>query len=73
MVSAWCANNKNRAFTLLKKEKAIEKLNCKNPIDEHQDIISSIGVSSTPSIFLPSGELIQGYISPEEVIQKLKN
>jgi protein-disulfide isomerase len=30
-------------------------------------------VSSTPSIFLPSGELIQGYMSPEEIIQKLKN
>ena len=73
IISAWCANNKNKAFTLLKKEKIIEKLNCDNPINEHQDIISSIGVSSTPSIFLPSGELIQGYMSPEEVIQKLKN
>ena len=73
VVSAWCANNKNQAFTLLKKDKTIEKLNCNNPIDEHQNIISSIGVSSTPSIFLPSGELIQGYMSPEEVIQKLKN
>jgi len=73
IISAWCANNKNKAFTLLKKEKIIEKLNCDNPINEHQDIISSIGVSSTPSIFLPNGELIQGYMSPEEVIQKLKN
>ena len=73
VISAWCANNKNKAFTFLKKEKAIEKLNCDNPIDEHQNIISSIGVSSTPSIFLPSGELIQGYMSPEEIIQKLKN
>ena len=73
IISAWCANNKNKAFTLLKEEKTIENLNCDNPIDEHQNIISSIGVSSTPSIFLPSGELIQGYMSPEEVIQKLKN
>jgi thiol:disulfide interchange protein DsbC len=73
VISAWCSNNKNEAFTLLKKEKAIKQLNCDNPIDEHQNIISSIGVSSTPSIFLPSGELIQGYMSPAEVIQKLKN
>ena len=54
-------------------EKKIEINNCANPIEEHQNIISSIGVSSTPSIFLPNGKLIQGYMSPEEVIKKIEN
>ena len=73
VISAWCADDKNDAFTLLKKEQKIEINNCTNPIEEHQNIISSIGVSSTPSIFLPDGKLIQGYMSPEEVIKMIEN
>jgi len=48
-------------------------MNCENPINEHQELISSIGVGSTPSIFLPDGSLILGYMSPEEIIEKIKN
>ena len=73
IVSAWCADDKSEAFTMLKNEENIEKKNCANPVEEHQELISSVGISSTPSIFLPSGSLIQGYMSPEEVIQKIKN
>jgi protein-disulfide isomerase len=46
---------------------------CDNPIEKHQELISSIGVGSTPSIYLPNGRLIQGYMSPDEVIQKIRN
>jgi hypothetical protein len=76
VISAWCADDKNDAFTLLKKEQKIGINNCANPIEEHQNIISSIGVSSTPSIFLPNGKLIQGYMSPRRGYQedrKLEN
>ena len=73
IVSAWCAKNKNVAFTLLKDEEKITRKNCNNPIEEHQKLISSIGVSSTPSIFLSDGTLIQGYMSPEEIIERIKN
>ena len=73
VVSAWCSPDRNSAFSLLKNEEKIKSMNCENPIDDHQEIISSIGLNSTPSIFLPSGELIQGYRSPKEIIQKLKN
>lgn len=73
VISAWCARDQNKAFTLLKEEKTLNKKSCKNPIEEHQDIISSIGVSSTPSMFLSDGSLIQGYLSPEEVMQIIKN
>ena len=73
VISAWCAKDRNNAFTLLKEEKSIDKQICKNPIEEHQKLISSIGVSSTPSMFLADGSLIEGYLSPEEVIQMIKN
>ena len=73
IVSAWCADNKNDAFTLLKKGKEIKKKNCENPIEKHQNQISTLGVNSTPTIFLPSGNLILGYKSPKEIIEKIKN
>ena len=73
ITSAWCAGNKNDAFTSLKNSKEIKKMNCINPIDEHQKIINKIGISSTPSIFLPDGKLILGYKSPKDIIGKIKN
>jgi len=73
VVSAWCATDKNSAFTLLKKEEKIKKRYCDNPIEEHQKIISSIGISSTPSMFLSDGTLILGYMTPEEVIERINN
>ena len=73
ITSAWCAENKNEAFTSLKNSKEIKKTNCVNPIEEHQNLINKIGISSTPSIFLPDGKLILGYKSPKEIIGKIKN
>ncbi len=73
IVSAWCAKNKNDAFTFLKSSKEIKKKYCENPIENHQNLISSLGVSSTPTIFLPNGNLILGYKSPKEIIEKIKN
>ena len=73
VISAWCSSDRNKAFSLLKNEEKIKSMNCKNPISEHQELISSIGVGSTPSIFLPDGSLILGYMSPEEIIEKIKN
>lgn len=73
IISAWCSDDKNNALTLLKNEEKIPYMSCKNPIKEHQEIISSIGVGSTPSIFLPDGSLIQGYVVPQEIIKKINN
>ena len=73
IVSAWCAKNKNGAFTLLKSRKEIKKKHCENPIEYHQNLISNLGISSTPTIFLPNGNLILGYKSPKEIIEKIKN
>ncbi len=73
VISAWCSNDKNNAFTLLKEEKKIKKRYCDNPIEEHQKIISSIGISSTPSMFLSDGTLIQGYMTPDEVIERIND
>tara|TARA_A100001011_G_scaffold43404_1_gene40827 strand:- start:2432 stop:3172 length:741 start_codon:yes stop_codon:yes gene_type:complete len=73
IISAWCANNKNDAFTLLKNSKEIKKINCINPIDEHQNLINAIGTSTTPSIFLPDGNLISGYKTPKDIIEKIRD
>ena len=62
-----------RSFSLLKKGKKIPKKDCDNPIEQHQIYVNSLGVNSTPSIFLSDGTLILGYETPENVIEKMKN
>ena len=73
VISAWCSNNRNSAFTSLNNKEKIPKSNCNNPIQAQQDIISSLGVSSTPTIYLPDGTLILGYKDPKDIIEKLEN
>ena len=43
VISAWCSSDRNKAFSLLKNEEKIKSMNCENPINEHQELISSIG------------------------------
>ena len=73
LVSAWCSADRNRSFSLLKKGKKIPKKDCDNPIEQHQIYVNSLGVNSTPSIFLSDGTLILGYETPENIIEKMKN
>ena len=73
LVSAWCSVDRNKSFSLLKKGKKIPKKDCDNPIEQHQIYVNSLGVNSTPSIFLSDGTLILGYETPENVIEKMKN
>lgn len=73
IISAWCSDDKNSALSSLKNEEKIPNKDCKNPIEEHQELINTIGIKSTPSIFLPDGSLIQGYVKSKEIIKKINN
>ena len=72
MVSAWCSINPHKALTDLKKGKEINVKFCENqPIAKHYTIGKKIGISGTPAIITSSGELLPGYISPDELYKKL--
>ena len=41
-------------------------------IKEHFALGRELGISGTPAIFLPSGEMVGGYLPPEQLLQRLQ-
>ena len=71
MVSVWCASDPLAAMTDAKAGRAIETVRCDNPVSAHYEAGRAIGVRGTPSIVLESGEMIPGYVEPEELLGRL--
>jgi thiol:disulfide interchange protein DsbC len=74
MVSAWCSENTKLSLTKLKNNKEVDANFCDNqPVSKHYAIGKKLGVTGTPAIFLTDGILIPGYLSPEDLLTKLKS
>ena len=71
MVSVWCAADQRTAMTDAKKGTSIEMLSCDNPVREHYETGQGIGVTGTPAIVLESGEIVPGYVPPQELARRL--
>ena len=73
MVGAWCADDPKKVITDLKNDKKLNLDFCDDqPIAKHYVIGQKLGISGTPAIITPDGELIPGYVSPEELLFRLK-
>ena len=71
MVSVWCASDQQAAMTDAKAGRAVEAAGCDNPVSAHYEAGRAIGVRGTPSIVLESGEMIPGYVEPQELLDRL--
>ena len=70
---AWCSNNKKLSLTKLKNDKDIDISFCEDqPVSKHFVIGKKLGVTGTPAIFSFDGRLFPGYLSPEELLIKIK-
>lgn len=72
MVSVWCADDRQQAMTDAKARKEIESLECDNPLDEQKQLGMRVGVSGTPALVLPTGELLPGYMPADRLLGYLK-
>ena len=73
MVGAWCADDPKKVITDLKYDKKLNLDFCDDqPIAKHYVIGQKLGISGTPAIITSDGELIPGYVSPEELLSRLK-
>ena len=70
-VSVWCASDPRTAIGDAKMGRSVETRRCDNPVREHYELGSAIGVTGTPSIILESGEMMPGYIPPQELARIL--
>jgi thiol:disulfide interchange protein DsbC len=71
MVSVWCADDKHQAMNDAKNAKAVPQKDCTNPVSKHFELGRKLGVSGTPALLLPNGELLPGYVPAEKLVQFL--
>jgi thiol:disulfide interchange protein DsbC len=70
-VSVWCANDPQDAMTLAKQGTDPEPAQCENPIAEQYALGRELGVTGTPSLLTAEGQMIPGYVPPEQLRQRL--
>jgi thiol:disulfide interchange protein DsbC len=69
----WCSPNRNDALTRAKLGQAIGAKPCaNNPVAKTYALGRDFGLQGTPAIILADGEMIGGYLSPNELLQELK-
>ena len=71
MVSAWCADDPKDALTALKRGEDIPPKSCVNPVAEQYELGRKVGITGTPSILLPDGDLLPGLVSAEQLAERL--
>ncbi len=71
MVSAWCADDRESAITDLKAGKEIPNLTCESPVARHYEIGVASGVTGTPAMVLPGGEMLPGFVAAAELAEML--
>jgi len=72
MQSVWCAENPNAAMDIAKAGDEPEPASCDSPVDSQYQLGQSIGVTGTPAIVTMNGDLIPGYVPPDDLRARLE-
>jgi thiol:disulfide interchange protein DsbC len=70
-VSVWCAGDPREALTQAKLGAEPDPAQCDNPIAEQYQLGLDLGVSGTPSLLTAEGQMIPGYVPPEQLRERL--
>lgn len=73
MVSVWCADDPQQAITIAKTGKRVDPKQCKNPVRQHYELGQAVGVRGTPTMILENGEIVPGYVPPQQLVQMLES
>ncbi|HWU77955.1 MAG TPA: DsbC family protein [Rhodanobacter sp.] len=73
MVSVWCAKDRKAAFDMARNGKAPPASSCANPVKDQFELGLKLGVSGTPTIYGPDGNILGGYVTPEQLLQALQS
>ncbi len=72
IASAWCAEDPQTAITSLKNRQEIPENVCPgNPVADQFMLGQQAGVRGTPALVLESGQLVPGYLSAEDLTQRM--
>ena len=65
MQSIWCSDNPSEAMTVAKAGGFVPERQCDSlSVERHYDLGRQVGLSGTPALLTPGGELIPGYVPP---------
>jgi thiol:disulfide interchange protein DsbC len=67
MVSVWCSADRQAALTRAKLGQKIKPASCDNPVREQMALGEQFGVSGTPTLILPDGSALPGYVPPAQL------
>ena len=73
--AVWCSDDRNAALTRAKAGGAVDttKKCGPTPVEREYELGQSIGVQGTPAIVTESGDYINGYMPPQELVKELKD
>ncbi|MDW6003001.1 bifunctional protein-disulfide isomerase/oxidoreductase DsbC [Vibrio mangrovi] len=77
MAAIWCSDDPAKSLSDAKMQRDIVRPDgdigkCKKQVANHYQLGRELGVSGTPAIFLPNGEMVGGYLPPEKLLERLK-
>ena len=72
MVSIWCADNRQAAMDIAKAGRTPRAATCDNPVMAQYRLGQSLGVTGTPSLMTFDGDIIPGYVPPEQLRERLE-
>lgn len=70
-VSVWCAKDRRDAMTRAKKGETPPPKTCTNPVQQHMAAAERIGIEGTPTMIMPDGSVIPGYMPAAKLVQVL--
>jgi thiol:disulfide interchange protein DsbC len=71
MQHIWCAKNQRGAMDNAKDNKNVDKAMCQNPVAGHYELGQFFGVTGTPAVIMPDGQLVPGYMPVAAMLQQL--
>jgi thiol:disulfide interchange protein DsbC len=67
MISVWCSDDRKKSLTQAKNGQNLPQFECDNPVLDHYAIGNAIGITGTPAIVLPDGQVVPGYMDSERL------
>ena len=69
----WCSVDRNAALTRAKRGEDLKTKVCaNNPVARSWELGQEFDIEGTPAILLADGEMLPGYMSPDELVKHLK-
>ena len=72
MQSVWCAEDPNAAMDIAKAGDTPLPMECESPVMSQYELGQSMGVTGTPALVTPNGDLIPGYVPAADLRSRLE-